>query len=91
MIEKTNEPIGEIIIKSRKNLTVSGVVDVLSFDENAVSLSTALGTLAIEGEELHVKKMDMASGECVLEGRIHACFYVDDRTKGKKGLFGRKK
>lgn len=91
MIEKNTEPSGEIVIKDRKSITVSGVVDVLSFDENLLSLSTALGLLVIEGEGFHVKKMDILSGACLLEGTVHACYYRDDRATHKKGLFGKKK
>lgn len=91
MIEKHTEPSGSMTLFSRKLLTVDGVIDVLTFDEATVSLSTALGLLVVEGEELHVKKMDMESGVVALEGRVNGVYYQDDRPTHRKGLFGRRK
>ena len=91
MIEKPNETSGNIAVAARKSLTTDGVIDVLQFDESVVSLSTALGLLVVEGEELHVKKMDMEAGLVALEGKIDAVYYTDERATHKKGMFGRRK
>ena len=91
IMEKYSEEQGNITLLARKVLTTDGVIDVLSFDDGLVSLSTSLGLLMVEGEELHVKKMDMEAGVVSLEGKIHGVYYTDERATHKKGLFGRRK
>jgi len=90
-MEKYTEASGNITLLARKVLTTDGVIDVLSFDDGLVSLSTSLGLLVVEGEELHVKKMDMEAGIVSLEGKIYGVYYTDERSSHKKGLFGRRK
>ena len=90
-MEKNSEASGNITLLSRKALDADGVIDVLSFDESLVSLSTTLGLLVVEGEEMRVKRMDTDAGVVSLEGKISAIYYTDDRASHKKGLFGRRK
>lgn len=80
----------ELILEARKRLSLDGVQDILAFDTNFALLSTALGVLTVEGEELHIEKTDVASGVLVLNGRIDSLVYSDDQPSRKKGLFGRR-
>ncbi len=90
MNEKT--PVtGEMHLKARALLTLDNAIDVLAFDDCTVTLSTSLGVLTVDGEELHVKKMDMESGQFALEGKISGLYYADDRPAHRKGLFGKRK
>ena len=57
-----------IIIEDRKNVSISGVTDVESFDEETVILMTDLGELVIKGFGLHISKIDVVSGDLALEG-----------------------
>ena len=59
MLDKNSEPSGTLTLCARKSLSLDGVIDVLAFDEGLVQLSSALGLLTVEGEELHMKKMDV--------------------------------
>ena len=91
IMEKYSEAQGNITLWDRRIFTADGVIDVLSFDEGLVSLSTSLGLLLVEGEEMRVKKMDMESGVVSLEGKISGMYYTDEAKTHKKGLFGRRK
>ena len=91
IMEKYSEAQGNITLWDRHIFTADGVIDVLSFDEGLVSLSTSLGLLLVEGEEMRVKKMDMESGVVSLEGKISGMYYTDEAKTHKKGLFGRRK
>ncbi len=91
MNAKQPEASGNIVITDRKTIALNGVIDVLSFDESGVSLSTSLGLLTVEGEELRVKKMDIESGAVVLEGTVNGVFYIDRTASTRRGLFGRRK
>lgn len=91
MTENKTAPKGTAMLRNRNELAMDGVIDVLAFDETSVTLSTALGLVNIDGEELHVKKMDVESGQFSLEGKINGLYYVDDRPTHRKGLFGKRK
>ena len=74
----------------RKGIDVSGVLSVVSFDEGGALMETDCGSLAVEGEELHVTTLELSSGRVRIEGRISAVYYFDALPVKKKGLFGRK-
>ena len=60
-------------LEERHRLAVTGVSEVLSFDDNQVVMDTALGLLTVEGEQLHVEKLSLDGGELRLEGsRVRA-------------------
>ena len=52
-----------LILKERKSLNISGVLDVDSFDDNAVVAYTDLGELTIKGSNLHINKINLDSGD----------------------------
>ncbi len=71
-----------IIIEKRKKLTISGVKDCLSFDEETITLSTVLGRLTVKGMSLHITNFDTSSGDFTAEGKINAVVYTADDQKG---------
>ena len=83
---KTGSGLHEVTVRDRKSVCLTGVEDVISFDETAVVLSTTHGTLAIEGEGLHILQMNVDSKEFRIDGKVCALNYIDRRQRGK-GLF----
>lgn len=77
-----------IILEDRRNLTLTGVQDIDSFDEEVVIVYTELGELTIKGTDLHINKIDVQSGELTMEGDICLLQYTQDRPHGQ-GFFGR--
>ena len=77
-----------IIIEDRKNVSISGVTDVESFDEETVILMTDLGELVIKGFGLHISKIDVVSGDLALGGEIYSIGYSDTQAVGG-GLLSR--
>ncbi len=78
-----------VILEERSKLSVSGVTDVESFDENEISLYTALGELSIKGKCLHVDEISLETGDMAVTGDIKSMVYGDkDRTK-KLSLWGK--
>lgn len=61
----------------REHLTVSGVEDVERFDENCIVMATAVGTLIVTGEELHIGKLSLDGGELHVDGHIDAVNYEE--------------
>lgn len=78
-----------IFIKSRKHIDITGVREVLSFDDNTVVTVTSQGDMTVEGEELKIGVLDTDRGVVSVDGKISAVIYYDTPAKGKKKLFGR--
>lgn len=74
-----------IILEDRRLLSVSGVNDIDSFDENAVILFTELGELTIKGKNLHISKLNVDTGELTMDGEIAALFYNQDTNRKESG------
>lgn len=85
-----NKNNNSIIIENREKLSVSGVNDVVSFDDKLVLLVTSKGNLAIEGEDLKITVLDTEHGNVRLTGRICGIIYEDDVSQsGKKRGLGK--
>lgn len=76
------------ILEDRRTLSVSGVNDVDSFDEQVIVASTDLGELTIRGEKLHITRLSLEIGELQVEGNIAALSYADVAPKNS-GFFSR--
>ena len=77
-------------LNQRKKLTMTGVSEVVSFDDSTVILQTALGTLIVQGQQLQLKNLTLEGGEICVEGSISALVYEEPRPKGGwwQRLFG---
>ncbi|MBE6709473.1 MAG: sporulation protein YabP [Ruminococcaceae bacterium] len=75
-------------VKDRKTIYVSGVTEVISFDDTSVFLKTNAGGMAIEGAELKIGKLSLENGELSADGKIDSVYYFSTDKKGKSGLFG---
>ena len=73
-----------IILENREKLTLSGVRDVLSFDDQIVIVETELGLLNIKGQNLKITKLSIDTGDVVVEGDILNLGY-SEKTLDKKG------
>ena len=78
----------KLSLNERKNLTMTGVTEVVSFDDTMVVLRTALGTLEVRGQELQLKTLSIDGGQVAVDGHISALLYEEPRNSGG-GLFGR--
>lgn len=79
----------KLTLDERKKLTMTGVTEVVSFEENAVMLRTALGTLIVHGRELQLKNLSLDGGQVAVEGRISALIYEEPKSGGwLSRLFG---
>ena len=65
----------KIMLTNRRTCTISGVVDVLSFDMNEVLLETDQGMLMIKGRELHVSRLSLDKGEVDVDGNVDSLTY----------------
>lgn len=69
----------KLTLDQRKNLTMTGVTEVVSFDENMVLLRTSLGTLEVQGQQLQLKTLSLDGGQVAVDGHISALYYEEPR------------
>ena len=60
---------------NREKGTMTGILDVISFDEHTIMLDTDLGLLTIKGKDLHVSRLSLEKGEIDLEGSVDSLVY----------------
>ena len=78
-----------LTLKERSKLTLTGVTEVVSFDETAAVLRTALGSLIVHGRELQLKELSVEGGQVEVDGTVTAMAYEEPRTGGwRSRLFG---
>ena len=84
MEEKRSSMQHRIVLSDREEMSVTGVADVISFDEQNIIVETDLGILEIRGIGLHVNQLSLESGEMSLSGEIVSVEY-DERGVPRKG------
>lgn len=85
-----NNVIQNLILENRNKLSISGVKDVLSFDDQVVIMETELGLLSVKGENLKINKLSIDTSEVIIEGEINNLSYSDHTKKEQEcGLFSK--
>ena len=80
--------IQNLILENRGKLSISGVIDVLSFDDQVVMVETELGLLTVKGENIRINKLSIDTSEVIVEGDISSMNYSDNKNIEKqKGSF----
>jgi sporulation protein YabP len=77
-----------LTIEGRERTVVSGVTDVIGFDEGLVNMETTAGSLTVRGEGLHVEELNLEHGHIILTGTVTALEYSEE-TGARSGFFGR--
>ena len=73
-----------LILENRGKLSISGVLDVLSFDDQVIIVETELGLLTIKGENLRITKLSIDTSEVIVEGNISYLAYTNKDTEKNK-------
>ncbi len=80
----------QVILAERERLSVDGVLNVESFDDREISLETELGGLIIQGEDLHIKELNLEKANLLVNGYIKSLEYTGESlSKRGKGLLER--
>lgn len=80
----------KLTLNDRHSLTVTGVNEVISFDDNAVVMATDLGTLSVHGNGLQLKTLSIEGGQVAVDGQVSALIYEEPRPAGLlKRMLGR--
>lgn len=72
----------KLTLHERQHLTVTGVREVMIFDDTAAVLRTGLGVLTVRGQELKLKNLTQDGGQLAVDGKIAALSYEEPKTPG---------
>ena len=87
--KENNQAVQNLILENREKLSISGVLDVLSFDDQIVILETELGMLTIKGEDLRINKLSIDRQDVIIEGNIVSLTYSDKEERKSGNLLGK--
>lgn len=77
--------IQNLVLENRAKLSVSGVNDVLSFDDQVVMVDTELGLLTVKGENIRINKLSLDTAEVIVEGEISSLSYSQNKQEKNTG------
>ncbi|SHJ70776.1 sporulation protein YabP [Clostridium amylolyticum] len=87
---KLEEKKSNLALESRKKLSLNGVIEVISFDEEKILLNTCLGMLTVKGQGLKMNKLDVQNGDILIVGNIDSFVYTSTQPKkDSEGIFKR--
>ena len=78
-----------VILENREKLSVTGVIDIHSFDDELVLAQTDLGIITIKGDDLKMNKLNLENNELIVEGQISAIAYSDVVSSKKSGFMNK--
>ncbi len=78
-----------LIMENRAKLSLTGVKDIHSFDDELVLVETEMGILTIKGSDLKMNKLNIENNELIVEGKILALVYSDNEIQKKGNMFGK--
>ncbi len=84
---KENKGNQSVSVTDRSSAVLTGVEEVISYDENNIVMQTSLGQLTLDGEGLNIVQLNLGEGIVSVEGRIDALYYMEQREK--RSLFSR--
>ena len=73
-----------VSVVERKNILVTGVNKIVSFDDEEFLMETVMGNLRILGNGLELLKLDTGDGNVKIKGKINSFMYIDGKTKNKE-------
>ena len=76
---------GRFCLQNRGNVSITGVTDVVSFDESQVILDTDMGLLTLKGKDLHVSRLTIEKGEVDVDGTVDSLAYSSNESIRRAG------
>lgn len=78
---KLEDKKSNLTLENRKKLFLTGVMEVISFNEEKILLNTSLGMLVIKGSGLKMNKLDVQNGEVMMVGTVDSFIYSGSEAK----------
>ena len=88
MEAKSVEQPHRLTLDSRSRLSVTGVLEVESFDETEILLTSTRGPLSIRGQGLRLQQLSIDGGQVLVDGSVDSIVY-EQETHASGGFFAR--
>ncbi|MCR4426471.1 MAG: sporulation protein YabP [Firmicutes bacterium] len=86
---KHANPQHRMVLVDREAMTVDGVLNVESFDDEEIILETNAGVLSVRGHDLHIKQLNLEDGNLEIDGLVESVDYSEDDRKRGRGFLAR--
>jgi sporulation protein YabP len=87
---KKEDKKSNLVIENRKKIAITGVEEVISFNDEVIILNTNLGNLTVRGSELKMNKLDVQNGDMMITGKINSLIYTgSEGSKNKDSIFSK--
>ena len=73
-----------LTLENRSRMTLDGVTEIVSFNDEQILLKTVYGNMDIRGEELKMNKLDVQNGDVIICGKVSYIVYTSDNKKKSK-------
>lgn len=84
-LNNVNKRTHKLMLSNRRTCNLTGINDVLSFDENEIILETDQGMLMVKGTDLHVSRLTLDKGEVDIDGKFDSFTYSEQTGLSTKG------
>ena len=78
-----------VLLENRSRLSLNGVLEIKSFQESAAEFDTRQGTLQITGENMHMERLDLDTGEVELKGNFISLYYPSTEVEKPRSFWGK--
>ena len=78
-----------LILNFREKLSITGVKEIINFDDKCINIKTLCGELSIDGENIHINVLNVERGELEVIGKFNGIYYFDIYDNDKKSLLSR--
>ncbi len=89
MEEKRVQGMHNLTMENRGKITLTGIKDIHSFDDELVLVETELGILTIKGTDLKMNKLNLENSDLSIDGKIIALIYSESEIEKKNKMFGK--
>ncbi|MCX7696007.1 MAG: sporulation protein YabP [Caloramator sp.] len=72
---------------NRQKLDITGVVNVINFNEEQINLSTIMGQMIIKGKNMKINRLNVDSGDMCIEGEFIGINYLNKQTSSSESIF----
>lgn len=80
-MQEFNSKPQSLTLDNRKKLSLTGVEDVLGFNDETVNVKTTLGDLMIKGSKLHISKLNLDTGDVEIDGVVDLIHYSQSKSE----------
>ena len=85
----SSKPEHNLLLNFREKLSITGVKEIINFDEKVVNIKTICGELCIDGDNIHINVLNVEKGELEVVGKFNGINYFESYDSDKKNLLSR--